>query len=113
MTINECLIRIQQYPQKIALAGDLILKEHAPKGKTGGLRGSIVYSYSENKVEIEATAPYAYFVDQGRGMVFPKNKKALSNNDDFGPVAWAGRAPAKHFARSAAQELEGKLKSLF
>ena len=93
------------------------MKEKAPQGLTGGLRGSITYSFSEEEVDIEATAPYAKYVAKGRGEVKPVHAKALSNlytgDGSFGPVAHAKASKAQPFDVETAHALASEIHSLF
>lgn len=113
MTIDECIQRIEQFPNKIAKRGEDIMRQEVPVGKTGKLRANVTSTASPSFVHIYTQTFYAGFVRFGRGEVRPVEKKALWWEDLSHPVGRARKSDANPFNVRAADKLRGQLKSLF
>ena len=94
--------------EKLVAEGVEIMKAEAPV-KTGALRRSI---HSERTGAttwfIGTDIEHAYYVENGRGPVFPVVKKALYWPELGHPVAKAGPAPANDFVGRTAAQLDGR-----
>lgn len=94
--------------EELVSEGVSIMKSEAPY-KTGALRASI---HSERTGAttwfIGTDLEHAYYVENGRGPVFPKVKKALYWPELSHPVAKAGPAQANLFVERTVAHIDGK-----
>lgn len=94
--------------EKLVAEGTEIMKAEAPM-KTGALRGSI---HSERTGAttwfIGTDLEHAYYVENGRGPVYPVRKKALYWPELAHPVKRAGPAAANDFVGRTKAQIDGR-----
>lgn len=95
--LEKAAVRVQQIAQGLAPV------------RTGALRASITYEVGDMEATITATAPYAHFVEFGRGEVSPRTAKVLHWDEVF--TMHAGPAAPRPFMRPAAQQAAGLIQS--
>lgn len=110
-TISGAIGALEALGPKIASIGESTMKGLAP-ARTGALRGSIHTEQTGSESWFVGTdLDYAYYVDQGRGDVWPIRRKVLRFADgSFHPHA--GPAKAQNFAARTADALNGMSFSL-
>lgn len=68
--------------KEFAQKAERVLKEEAPVGLTGKLKDSIgIRKHGKYQYEVYCSAPYAGIVVNGRGPIYPVEKKALRYQD--------------------------------
>ena len=101
MSIDELVAWMNEFEHKNVQAGRDIMREEVPQGRTRGLQNSIVIEAHGGGVYwIGTHKEYAPYVQNGRGDVYPRDKKWLHWVDPaHGSVftKHAGPAPAQDF----------------
>lgn len=78
ISVEILLTKLDNFPDKIAKKCKELMVEETPVGPTGNLRKSIeILEQDDTHAVIGTTLEYAYYVENGRGPVFAKDKKAL------------------------------------
>lgn len=100
--------RCRALSEKLVAEGVQVMKYEAPI-KTGALQKSIhSETLSENSWFIGTDLEYAYYVENGRGPVYPVVKKALYWPELSHPVMRAGPAQANLFVERTVAQIDGK-----
>ena len=110
-TISGAISALEALGPKIAAIGESTMKGIAP-ARSGALRGSIHQEQQGSETWFVGTdLYYAYYVDQGRGDVWPIRARALRFEDgSFHPHARP--AKAQNFAKKTADALNAMSFSL-
>lgn len=113
MDAQACILALKEMTQNIPNIGATFMREAIRNGikhkadSTGNLENSVTASQSGYIVEIKATAPYAKYVDDGRGGFGPKNAPFLQwHSNEYGWIRTMHVGPMEgiNFAETTADK---------